>query len=204
MPIMGHESLIDWISPEIALAYFVATTVALIGVLQIAGARWDRLELRWPRSRSAAVLLGLVLVLASAAAFYVGMERLIFVPGLAGAELMVLFAAATLLATIVVRLIAWLLHRRAPAPTPSPPASQRIEAGPGWVVAAPPGPGTDAGSVGDSERSRGASNADSRSLKDAEPERRGLGTPLPDDAAWVAPRPTSDGRTEPDEEQRTS
>lgn len=154
---MGHESFIDWISPEIALAYFLAVTVVLIGVLQLAAIRWDRPELRWLRSRRRGALFGLALIAAGTGAFYGGMQELIFVPGLAGAELFVLFGAGTVTAIIVVRLVAWALSRRAGRPAPAttvPLTSPSVASTPSTAV-------------------QSAVHPD--------------GNSLPDDAAWVVP-----------------
>lgn len=161
---MGHESFIHWISPEIALAYSLATTVILVGVLQVAGARWDRPDLRWFRSRVASGLFGAVLIVTASAAFYLGMKRLIFVPGLAGTELIVIFAAATLVATLLVRLVAR-LRGRAPAPTVVAPAA-----------AAQP--------AATRIRSAALDHAPAIPALTAAPA-----VPLPDDIAWVTPRP---------------
>ncbi|MCZ7572851.1 MAG: hypothetical protein M5U01_30220 [Ardenticatenaceae bacterium] len=156
---MGHESFINWISPEIALAYFLAATVVLIGVLQIAGARWDRPELRWSRSRGASAFLGTGLILIATAAFYVGMRRLIFVPGLAGTELIAIFGVAALLATILVRVVARQLGHRAAAPAPSVPLAGVPRHGPQGLEAAGAAPDPPSSAA------------------------------LPDDVAWITPPP---------------
>lgn len=159
---MGHEAFIDWIAPEIAVAYFIATTVALVGILQVAGVAWGRPELRLLPTRGASLALGTLLALGALAGFYLTMQRLILVPGLAGTELIILFTGAALLARLVTAVVARArgarpadeaaatatLRSPAPAtdgePRPAaPPSSERpapLPADAAWHHASPPPP----------------------------------------------------------------
>ena len=105
---MGNESLVLWLSAELAMGYFAAVFVGMVGLLQLVGARRD--DLRWlpPRWR---VPGGAALVVGALTFFYLPFYELIFVPGPAGLELMVLFGGATVLAIWLTRLLAALAQR---------------------------------------------------------------------------------------------
>lgn len=107
---MGNDALVLWLSPELALAYFVAVVVGMTGVLQAVAAQAGREELRW-LPLSLALPLGLALTAGALAWFYLGYYRLIFVPGPAGLELMLLFGVGTALATWLSRALARLVRR---------------------------------------------------------------------------------------------
>jgi hypothetical protein len=87
------------------------------GMLQVAARLWRREDLRW-LPRSLAVPVGVALTLGAGAWFYLSYYQLIFVPGPAGLELIVLFAAATALAvwgTRILYKISSLVTRQQPA-----------------------------------------------------------------------------------------
>jgi hypothetical protein len=103
---MGNDSLVLWLSADLALGYFLAVFVGMSGLLQVVAYRWGREDLRWLPSHLAQPLGGL-LVLGALGSFYLRFYDLIFVPGPAGLELILLFAVATALAVWLTRL----LHR---------------------------------------------------------------------------------------------
>ena len=102
---MGDDSLILWLSPELALGYFIAVSVGMLGAIQAMAAASAREDLRW-LPRRAALPLGLLIALAALLLFYRTFYALIFVPGPAGLELMLLFGAGTALALWLTRLLA--------------------------------------------------------------------------------------------------
>lgn len=109
---MGNDSLVLWLSAELALGYFVAVAVGMLGLLQWVAVqrndlRW--LPVAWQRP-VALLLIGAALLL-----FYVRFYDLIFVPGPAGLELILLFGAATALATWLTHALAALRRRRSGA-----------------------------------------------------------------------------------------
>jgi hypothetical protein len=103
---MGNDALVLWLSAELALGYFIAVVVGMVGLLQVVAAQWGRDDLRW-LPRSIAPILGWAVVVGAWAWLYVRFYRLIFVPGPAGLELMVLFGGATAIAIWVTRLLHW-------------------------------------------------------------------------------------------------
>lgn len=107
---MGNEAVVLWLTPELALAYFVAVIVGMTGLLQLVAARWQRDDLRWLPS-GMATPVGLALGVGALLLFYLTQYPLIFVPGPAGLELMLLFGAGTALATWLSRGLARLVGR---------------------------------------------------------------------------------------------
>ncbi|MDQ4074962.1 MAG: hypothetical protein M3220_01810 [Chloroflexota bacterium] len=101
---MGNESIILWLSPELALGYFVAVVVGMVGLLQVVAVRWGREDLRWLPA-SLAPWLGLLLSAGAMAWFYFRFYELIFVPGPAGLELILLFGGGTALAVWITRIL---------------------------------------------------------------------------------------------------
>jgi len=101
----------NWYSVQLAAAYYVWVTVALVGVVQAAAGHFRRPELAWFRSPRACVLFGLALWAGGMATFYVTQYRLLFAPGPAAGEAAILFALAALTAAAVVRLVARLAAR---------------------------------------------------------------------------------------------
>lgn len=107
---MGNDAVVLWLTPELALAYFLAVVVGMIGLLQLVAARWSRDDLRW-LPPAMATPVGLALGIGALLVFYVSQYPLIFVPGPAGLELMLLFGAGTALATWLSRGLARLVGR---------------------------------------------------------------------------------------------
>jgi hypothetical protein len=104
---MGNESFVLWLSAELALGYFIAVIVGMVGLLQVVAVQWRRDDLLW-LPRPLARPLGLLAILGAGAWFYLRFYRLIFVPGPAGLELMVLFGGGSILAIWLTRLLHWL------------------------------------------------------------------------------------------------
>jgi hypothetical protein len=107
---MGDDSLVLWLSAELALAYFVAVIVGMLGLLQVVAVQWQRESLRWLPVRLAKPL-GSLAIIGALAWFYLGYYPLIFVPGPAGLELMILFGGGTALAVWLTRALKWLTLR---------------------------------------------------------------------------------------------
>jgi len=113
---MGDDSILLWLSVEVAWGYFVAVTVGMIGALQLVAARVKREDLRWVPPRIG-IPVGTLLILGAIGWFYTTHYRLIFVPGPAGLELMVLFGSGTVVAVWATRLLAWAVRQRRTAGT---------------------------------------------------------------------------------------
>lgn len=107
---MGDDSIILWLSPQLALGYFVAVIVGMLGAIQAIAATVPRDDLRW-LPRRVALPLGLAIAAATMLVFYRTLYRLIFVPGPAGLELMLLFGVGTALALWLTRLLSKTLKR---------------------------------------------------------------------------------------------
>lgn len=107
---MGDDSILLWLSVEVAWGYFIAVTFGVLGALQIVATQTDRKDLRWVPPRTGA-LVGMLFISGAIAWFYTTHYRLIFVPGPAGLELMVLFGSGTIVAVWVTRLLAWVRVR---------------------------------------------------------------------------------------------
>lgn len=107
---MGNEAVVLWLSAELALGYVIAVFVGMSGLLQLVAARWGRADLRW-LPRAAARPVGAALIAAAMVWFYLRFYPLIFVPGPAGLELILLFGGGTVLAVWVARLLHWLVGR---------------------------------------------------------------------------------------------
>lgn len=105
---MGDDSILLWLSVEVAWGYFLAVTMGMMGALQWVAATRD--ELRWLPPRLLAPV-GTLFILGAIAWFYTMHYPLIFVPGPAGLELMVLFGSGTIVAVWGTRLLAWLMGR---------------------------------------------------------------------------------------------
>jgi hypothetical protein len=104
---MGSDVLINWISPELALAYFLAVLAAMLGLLQIVATRGEREDLRWLPA-GAAMPVGLLATAGAGAWLYTQYYDLIFVPGPAGTELVILFGGGTAVAVWLTRALRWL------------------------------------------------------------------------------------------------
>lgn len=49
---MGDDSVLLWLSFEVAWGYFIAVTFGVIGALQIVATQANRNDLRWRKTRS--------------------------------------------------------------------------------------------------------------------------------------------------------
>jgi hypothetical protein len=108
---MGDDSILLWLSVEVALSYWVAVMVGMMGALQVVAIGAKRVDLQWLPPRLA-VPLGMLLIIGAVGWFYTTFYCLIFVPGPAGLELMVLFGSGTAVAVWVTRLLAWVVRQR--------------------------------------------------------------------------------------------
>lgn len=108
---MGNDALVLWLSPELALAYFAAVTVGVAGLLQLVATHGSRPDLAW-LPPTAATPVGIALILVPSLLFYIGGYRLIYVPGPAGLELMLLYAGGAALAIWLTRALHRLVGRR--------------------------------------------------------------------------------------------
>lgn len=97
----------NWYSPDLAIAYYVWMSVAFLGVLQVAAALHRREDIAWIPDRRARLIVGLLIWSAAFGIFYVTQYRLIFVPGPASTEALVLLGAAGLTAILVTRVLSW-------------------------------------------------------------------------------------------------
>lgn len=93
----------NWYSVELAIAYYVWSTVAFLGVLQASAAWYDRSELAFSSNRVIGLVAGLVTWSAGVVGFYVTQYELIFVPGPATTEALVVLVTAALTAIMTTR-----------------------------------------------------------------------------------------------------
>ena len=105
---MGNDAIVLWLSEELALAYFIAVIIGMMGALQLVANHWQRDDLRWLPHHSA-LPVGIFMIIGALSTFYLRYYDLIFVPGPAGLELMLLFGGATALAVWLTRLLHWLV-----------------------------------------------------------------------------------------------
>ncbi len=123
--------MLHFVSPRLALSYLLLCMLGCIGVLQIQAARQQLVGLslwggRGPRWWGYAA--GFLIIAGSFAGFYAFAPG-IFVPGLAGSELVVLFAVGAILALVVDLIVASL--------TAPGPGGTMMEAGEGEEVSSP-------------------------------------------------------------------
>ena len=103
---MGNDAIVLWLSEELALAYFIAVIIGMMGALQLVAHYWQRDDLSWlPHNKVFPV--SLLMIIGTISTFYIRYYDLIFVPGPAGLELMLLFSGATALAVWLTRLLYW-------------------------------------------------------------------------------------------------
>jgi hypothetical protein len=99
---MGNDALLLWLSEEVAFAYWLTILISMVGALQLVALH--RADLRWLPRRLAPVV-GVCLILGAVVWFYTTHYALIFVPGPAGLELMVLFGTGTMVAIWVTKIL---------------------------------------------------------------------------------------------------
>jgi hypothetical protein len=92
-----------------AIHYFVFCLGAIVGAVQLAAVRYDRRDLIWIAERGGYVFG--VLAIVGAYVWFLLTDDEIFIPGLAGGELFVVFVAALLVAVPVTRLVNQVLVR---------------------------------------------------------------------------------------------
>jgi hypothetical protein len=92
-----------------AIHYFVLCLGGTLGIVQAAAVRYDRRDLIWIAERGGYVF-SLVMV-ASSFMWFLRADKEIFIPGLAGGELFVIFIAALLVAVPATRAVNWVLVR---------------------------------------------------------------------------------------------
>ncbi len=105
--------MLNFVEPRVALHYFLLVLVGFVGVLQIIAAHYRRSNLSLvPPERGPWVgtALGSLLILGAFAWFVVATPEMLR-PGPAGAELVLLFGAAALLAVLICRLAAALRQK---------------------------------------------------------------------------------------------
>ncbi|MBI4787559.1 MAG: hypothetical protein HY782_10990 [Chloroflexi bacterium] len=116
--------LLHFGSGQQAINYFVLCFGAILGTIQAAAIRYNRRDLIWIEERGG-YLFGVVLVAASFIWFFLADEE-IFIPGLAGGELFVIFVAALLAAVPTTRVVnAALIRARLLAAAPEPAAREK-------------------------------------------------------------------------------
>jgi hypothetical protein len=98
--------MLNFFPPGMAFSYFVCCTVAAFGVIQATATRsGNNLLSWWPRQRGpVGAVIGVVLTAGSLWWFMTSYRHLIYRPGLAGAELVVIFATASGMALTLSRL----------------------------------------------------------------------------------------------------
>jgi hypothetical protein len=101
--------LLHFDSPTQAVNYFILCFTSILGIIQLSAARTNRHKYLWLEVRASA-LLGATLIATSFAWFFTTEEG-IFIPGLAGGEMIALFMSAFLIAVPTSHLVAVLLAR---------------------------------------------------------------------------------------------
>ncbi len=108
--------MLDFISPHLAINYFLLAFVTIVGVLQFVAARHRLAGLtlvgsaRRRRFAYRGYLLAAVLIVAAFVWFFVDTWEEVFVPGLAGSELAFLFGMAGICALALTLLASSILH----------------------------------------------------------------------------------------------
>jgi dienelactone hydrolase len=118
----------------LAPSYFLFAVLAVLGTLQLVATRYRLMGLSLIRGRQRTMwgyLLGTTLVGGGFGWFFTAQREEIFRPGLAGAELLVLFALASLGALGSTLLLASLLQRSPARASPDLPPPQEVTFGPG-------------------------------------------------------------------------
>lgn len=118
----GVRCVLNFISPHLAINYFLLAFVAIVGALQFVAARHRLIGLTLTgsvrRRRSAnggrfayrGYLLAIVLIVVAFVWFFVDTWEEVFTPGLAGSELVILFGVAGVCAVAFTLLVSSVLH----------------------------------------------------------------------------------------------
>lgn len=101
--------LLHFNSPAQAIHYFILCLALILGVIQVSAARSNRHDLLWFDAR-ASLLFGALCIPASFVWFFLTDEE-IFIPGLAGGELIAIFLAAFFAGVPLARAIAFVFAR---------------------------------------------------------------------------------------------
>ena len=107
---MGNDAIVLWLSEELASAYFIAVIISMMGALQLVARYWQRDDLSW-LPHNVVLPISTLMIIGAISTFYIRYYELIFVPGPAGLELMLLFSGATALAVWLTRVLHWLLSQ---------------------------------------------------------------------------------------------
>jgi pimeloyl-ACP methyl ester carboxylesterase len=104
--------MLNFVTRELATHYFLLTFLSILGILQLVAARHRLIGLSLWESRNPALgyLLGAALT-AGAFAWFFATTPEVFVPGLAGSELAILFGAAGICALAFTLIVSSALHR---------------------------------------------------------------------------------------------
>ena len=112
----GVHCVLNFISPHLAINYFLLAFVTIVGVLQFVAARHRLIGLtlvgsaRRRRFAYRGYLLAAVLIVAAFVWFFVDTWEEVFIPGLAGSELAFLFGMAGICALAFTLLVSSILH----------------------------------------------------------------------------------------------
>ena len=109
----GVHCVLNFISPHLAINYFLLAFVTIVGVLQFVAARHRLAGLTLvgsARRPTWSYLLAAVLIVAAFVWFFVDTWEEVFIPGLAGSELAFLFGMAGICALAFTLLVSSILH----------------------------------------------------------------------------------------------
>ena len=105
--------MLNFISPHLAINYFLLAFVTIVGALQFVAARHGLIGLTWIGSAKKPVwgyLLAMVLIVGGFVCFFVATWEEVFIPGLAGSELVLLFGAAMVCALAFTLFVSSVFH----------------------------------------------------------------------------------------------
>lgn len=107
LQLFGHEYawLNNWYSVELAVNYYLWATVAFLGVLQTAAAHFQRPALAIIPQHTIGRVVGLLVWSGALISFYVTQYRLLFVPGPATTEALVILVTSALSALALTRTV---------------------------------------------------------------------------------------------------
>ncbi len=109
--------LLHFDSPTQAMNYFILCFISILGVIQLSAARSGRRKFLWLDERASTVLGACVL--AASFVWFFTTEEGIFIPGLAGGEMIALFGTAFVTAVPISRAVTILFARvRLSSPPP--------------------------------------------------------------------------------------